>query len=264
MKRYRTGVVVLSAALAFGYSVVTRAHPEDRRDEEDGRTITYSGYLEDGGRPASAMVDVGFRIFAEPSGGVALWEGSTRVTPQAGRFVVELGGRGMPSLPDSVFRASEAFVEVTVNGVTLMTRQRLGTARHATFATAAADADRAETAALAEVARSADAFVVRDGLDVSGPVQLFGDVQSTGWELGVEYTARTDGFVVAYAAGSGGSRTVWVGNRAGEAAGEGWVCRVLGSGVSYATNPCPVKRGWTWRVEGTGTGFIRWVPFGSD
>lgn len=259
MKRYRTGVVVLGAALAFGYSVVTRAHPEDRRDEEDGRTITYSGYLEDGGRPASAMVDVGFRMFAEPSGGAALWEGSTRVTPQAGRFVVELGGRGMPSLPDAVFRSSEAFVEVTVNGVTLMTRQRLGTARHATFAAAAADAERAESAALAEVARSADRFVVRDGLDVSGPVELFGEVAFTGsWSSNTDYVAGTDGFVVAGGAGSGGDYSVVVRN--GE--GAGWTCRV--SGNNFSTSVCPVKRGWTYRVSGSGGGFWNWVPFGSD
>jgi hypothetical protein len=58
----------------------------------------------------------------------------------AGRFVVELGGAGMSSLPDTAFSTPELWLEVSVGGASLEGRQRVGTSRHAVHARHAEEA----------------------------------------------------------------------------------------------------------------------------
>ena len=95
---------------------------------------------------------------------------------------------------------------------------------------------------------------------MSGPVELFGAVRYTSaWSSNTDYVAGTDGFVVAGGAGTGaGEYRVVVRN----SEGAGWTCRVTGN--NFATSVCAVKRGWTYRVSGSGAGFWNWVPFGND
>lgn len=133
---HRVWVMVTVASLALGYAIVGRAHPDDRRDEVAGRTISYTGYLEEAGRPVEGAVPLAFELFgtASESDTTVLWSGSAMVPVRAGRFVVELGGREMPSLPPEAFSRPEVFVRVSVNGTWLGSRQRLGTARHAAHA----------------------------------------------------------------------------------------------------------------------------------
>lgn len=146
--RTRPFLPVAIIIFLLGYGVATYAHPDDRRDEVAGRTISYSGYLEDGGRPvADSNVDLAFELYASTSSAMPLWAGATRAPVRAGRFVVELGGQGMPSLPEAAFTQPEVFVRVAVNGTSLAGYQRIGTARHAVHAAHAAHATEADNGA---------------------------------------------------------------------------------------------------------------------
>lgn len=140
-RRVTRGVFLLSVAVLAMVPMV-RAALIGRGDEQRGRTISYSGYLEEGGRPVTGATRIGFALSTED--GSALWTfdpgDSPNVAVQGGRFTVELGGEGMPELPDSVFRTPEVFLSTRVNGVSLEGRQRIGTARHAVHAQEAASA----------------------------------------------------------------------------------------------------------------------------
>ena len=111
-----------------------------RADEEMGRTITFQGYLVEGDVPATGTRLLGFRLWRDassPASSAVLWPSSGVATKTvnltAGRFSVELGGEGMESLPESTFGHGEVWLEVVVDGEALAGRQRIGTARHATF-----------------------------------------------------------------------------------------------------------------------------------
>ncbi len=179
MKNRRLRAVWLSSVLALGYTMVSRAHPDDRRDEEMGRTISYSGYLEEGGRPVEGTLPLAFELFRSTSDATVLWSGNVMVPVRSGRFVVELGGQGMPSLPMDAFSRPELFVRVSVNGTWLAGRQRLGTARHAAHASFAS----AATGELATRLQGAEATGDRFGaegqvLRVDGTQICWGRVSS--------------------------------------------------------------------------------------
>lgn len=123
----RVGVVsFVLVVLSFG--AISRAA---REDAAEGRTITYTGYLEQGGSPVNETRELSFRLFESRTGGTPIWNGTLMVPVSAGRFVVELGGDDMPSLPSSVFSIPELWLQVSVGGVALGDRQRVGTSRHA-------------------------------------------------------------------------------------------------------------------------------------
>lgn len=120
------GVLVGAAAV--------RAAPGD---ETTGRTITYSGYLEEGSAALDGVRSMTFEL--QRDNGDVLWptsggDSTKDVAVTAGRFSVELGGDDMQSLPDAVFAEGEVFLTVAVAGSQLGGRQRLGTARQAVYA----------------------------------------------------------------------------------------------------------------------------------
>lgn len=176
--RLRVGAWLIGM-LALCYTMVSRAHPDDRRDEEAGRTISYTGYLEEGGRPVEGRIPLAFELFGTASDATVLWAGSAMVLVRSGRFVVELGGQGMSSLPTEAFSRPELFVRVSVNGTWLTGRQRLGTARHAAHASFAS----AATGGLATRLQGAEATGDRFGaegqvLRVDGTQICWGRVSS--------------------------------------------------------------------------------------
>jgi deleted-in-malignant-brain-tumors protein 1 len=88
-------------------------------------TMTYEGYLEDGGAPFTGSVDVGFALYADASGGSALWsETHSGVSVVAGAFVVQLGEQ--TPLGPGYFAATAPWLEIVVDGDTLSPRTPLG------------------------------------------------------------------------------------------------------------------------------------------
>jgi microcystin-dependent protein len=128
----RVGVVSFVLVM-LSIGAVSRAA---REDEAFGRTVTYTGYLEQGGTPVSGRRELGFQLFDSRTGTTRIWptgsgSSSVEVPVTSGRFVVELGGDGMSSLPASAFSTPELWLQVSVGGVALEDRQRVGTSRHA-------------------------------------------------------------------------------------------------------------------------------------
>lgn len=137
MIKSRIRIAALSSLLCvIGTTTVIFALPSD---EDNGETISYTGYLEMAGSPASGPVDLRFRLFGTESGGMEVWplaeDGSATVNLSSGRFTVELGGHQMSSLPPEAFTAPELWLEVSVEGTRLGGRQRVGTSRYAVHAT---------------------------------------------------------------------------------------------------------------------------------
>jgi hypothetical protein len=144
-----SGGILMVFALAF--VEISRADPED---QAEGRTITYTGYLEQAGNPATGSRNLSFRIFDTETGGEELWplseDGTARVSFTGGRFTVELGGEEMDSLPSAAFTEPELWLDVSVEGTRLGGRQRVGTSRYAVHSANAARASTAATAAAAQ------------------------------------------------------------------------------------------------------------------
>lgn len=132
-RRFVPSIVV--ALTLSGVVSVAVALPDD---EVDGQTISYTGYLEHAGSPATGSRDLSFRLFDAEEDGRELWplsgDGTANVSFTAGRFAVELGGEQMSSLPEAAFTTPELWLEVSVDGTRLGERQRVGTSRYAVHA----------------------------------------------------------------------------------------------------------------------------------
>lgn len=142
---------IVVALTLSGVVSVAVALPDD---EVDGETISYTGYLEHAGSPATGSRDLSFRLFDAEEDGRELWplsgDGTANVSFTAGRFAVELGGEQMSSLPEAAFTTPELWLEVSVDGTRLGERQRVGTSRYAVHAAEAARSSTAGTAAAAQ------------------------------------------------------------------------------------------------------------------
>lgn len=142
-KIHYISLLVGLVGVAVGAAIV-RAAPSD---ETNGRTITYTGYLEEGGAALDDTRSMTFELQRE--NGDVLWpsvggDATADVDVVAGRFSVELGGDEMDGLPDEVFELGEVFLNVSVGGTALAGRQRLGTSRRAEYAARANRAGGAE------------------------------------------------------------------------------------------------------------------------
>jgi hypothetical protein len=95
------------------------------------REIGYQGRLTDAsGQPLAGSVRFSFALFAASEGGDALWsETQPDVAVNEGVFHVALGS--VSPLPGSVFEAETLWLEVAVDGETLVPRQRLLSAPYA-------------------------------------------------------------------------------------------------------------------------------------
>lgn len=122
-------------------AVAVRAATSDEADERAGRTITYTGYLEENGTPVTGSRDMTFILEGRDTMDVysRLWpsmggDSTTTVQVVNGRFSVELGGLGMEALGNPVFTTAETFLSISIGSTPLVGRQRLGTSRHAVHA----------------------------------------------------------------------------------------------------------------------------------
>lgn len=106
----------LALVLALAASVATAAAPTQ---------VPFQGLLLDaGGDPVNAAVDLDFELFDALSAGTSLWsESHMGVTVVDGVYSVNLGET--TPLTDSVLGGGVAFLEIAVDGETLVPRQQL-------------------------------------------------------------------------------------------------------------------------------------------
>lgn len=92
------------------------------------KILNYQGFLTEAGTPVTGTRDMTFRVFAAPTGGVALFtevhDGAGTVTVTDGNFNVLVGELTAGGIPASVFDGNDRYMEVTV-GVTVLPRQRI-------------------------------------------------------------------------------------------------------------------------------------------
>lgn len=113
------GAGLLLTPAAYGQAV---AHPPER--------MTYQGFLVDGngaplGNSAPKNYDVIFRIYAEETGGAAVWSEQQTITVDRGNFSVLLGegtqvGSDVRPVLSTLFKgasASDRYVAITVKGI---------------------------------------------------------------------------------------------------------------------------------------------------
>lgn len=103
--------------------------------------INYQGRLSDaGGNPITGERDMSFRLYAEASGGSALWNESLTVSVNNGVFDVLLG------IPATHFDGSNRYLGVTVGNDSEMTpRRQVVSVPYSYWAEEAASADNADT-----------------------------------------------------------------------------------------------------------------------
>ena len=111
-----TAAVALFPGRAQAQGVNTGLHYQGRLTSPDGTPVADNSY------------DVVFGLFANPTGGTALWTESTTVATKGGAFSTMLG-RVAPLSP-GLFGQS-LWLEITVQGRTLLPRQELGASAYA-------------------------------------------------------------------------------------------------------------------------------------
>ncbi|MFH1807566.1 MAG: hypothetical protein ABIJ09_02385 [Pseudomonadota bacterium] len=126
--------------------------------------LYYTGYLTDGGAPASMSADLLFELFDQNSGGTALWsERHDSVSVQDGHFEVPLNSAGDL---DTFLDGSDHWLQVTVGSQVLLPRLPLGSVPYALHA---GDADTLEGLSAAELASGGALPVATEvGYDNSG------------------------------------------------------------------------------------------------
>lgn len=119
LTRREAWVALASAMLALSTVMALAAHGGG-----PPRLIPYQATLEHDGEPVTHDVDLALRLFDAPTAGDELWvETLTDVPVEAGRLALVLG-EVMP-LPDEVFDQDQLWLELTVDGTTLASRQRV-------------------------------------------------------------------------------------------------------------------------------------------
>lgn len=89
--------------------------------------MSYQGFLKDsGGDPVNGNVAVTFRIFDDPAAGTMLWEEvHSTVSVVDGNFGVILGSVAKAAVGDSVFSASNRWLEIEVDGESMSPRTQV-------------------------------------------------------------------------------------------------------------------------------------------
>lgn len=133
--------------------------------------IDYQGYLEDGGSPVTATLDMKF--FIHRTSGTAddsVWsESQSDVVIQGGLFNVTLGSS--TTIPDTVFNGDTRYLEIEVDGTTLSPRTQIVSSAYAMRVNTIDGADGGTidgtvTAAYGDY----DSLNIDDDLDVGGTV----------------------------------------------------------------------------------------------
>jgi hypothetical protein len=84
-------------------------------------TLSYAGFLENGGTPYTGNMTAVFELYRDATGGAAIWtETFPSITVAAGVFAVELG-LNQP-LNFTILNGTPVFLSVTLNGTTLAPR----------------------------------------------------------------------------------------------------------------------------------------------
>ncbi|MFA6105612.1 MAG: hypothetical protein WC725_03410 [Patescibacteria group bacterium] len=127
---YSRGVLILTLSLfaaIFIFSIKTTAATPPP-------FITYQGRLYVGTAPATTTLNISFTMFDAPTAGTAIYTASGTVgvpaavstTPVNGLFTVYLGDTGTNALDPTLFQNnSSVYLEVVVNGETLLPRKRI-------------------------------------------------------------------------------------------------------------------------------------------
>jgi hypothetical protein len=93
---------------------------------------TYQGKLLDAtGAPEQGIHTIGFSVFANATGGTALWSDSLTVAVVDGLYSVDLGTTSGDPLPSDLFDGTVRYLELNVDGDTLAPRQAIGSVAYA-------------------------------------------------------------------------------------------------------------------------------------
>ncbi len=202
----RVRAVALALALGAGLTLTStayaqaNAHPPER--------LTYQGFLVDGnglplGNSAPKNYDVIFRIYAEETGGAAVWSEQQTLTVDKGTFSVLLGegtqvGSDVRPALSTLFKgatASDRWVAITVKGigagganVDILPRMRLLSAPYAFLAEQATKLVREDNSADL-ITSSGNVLAFNGQLDVLGNNSL---------EFGVGLTKQSDAGRIGY------------------------------------------------------------------
>ena len=97
--------------------------------------INYQGLLNDSGGPVNGPIPMAFRIYDAENAGSMVWGETQAVTVSNGTYQVLLGSGTpidpSPALDSSIFINSELWLEITVNGEVMSSRQRLSSVPYA-------------------------------------------------------------------------------------------------------------------------------------
>src|SRR6266436_834175 len=86
--------------------------------------ISYQGKLADGANSVSGTAHMIFKIFDSPTNGTCLYEEAQTVFTTNGLFSTLIGQAPVSGTLDDASRADEAYLEIAVEGVPLLPRQR--------------------------------------------------------------------------------------------------------------------------------------------
>jgi hypothetical protein len=182
------------AALSMGVSQIVRAGPGAAPASAPATVpgvMSYQGYLTDPltGDPVSdGTRNMRFKILDAATEGAVLWQEPADVDPAAevevadGLFTVLLGS-AVP-LDSSIFVGGNAYLQVEINGETLLPRQHLGAAPYAFVAT--------EAAQLSDVTASAAELNKTDGIDANAFLVVAEEVTFTETAGAGTYTGSVD------------------------------------------------------------------------
>jgi len=127
----RSNVRAAVAILVLGFLIARQASA----DAPVGTAFTYQGQLKESGTAAEGSFSMTFRLFDVATGGTALGEQAVNpVVVTEGLFTVLLNGNG--ELSADAFNGAERWLEIQVEGATLVPRQPITAAPYALFSTA--------------------------------------------------------------------------------------------------------------------------------
>ncbi len=148
MKLSKYTIAIIAILLCLGFTLNAAAAVPG--------TMTYHGELSDGaGQPVNAPVGVEFRIFDAETDGTQAWSQPTMsIDVNDGSFSVQLGA----STPlNDVFDGNTYWLEVVINGETLVPRTQIESVPYAFHASTAADANMLQGQNAADLIASAAA-----------------------------------------------------------------------------------------------------------
>jgi hypothetical protein len=140
-------------------------------------SMSFAGRLSTSSGPVNGNILVTFAVHGTATGGVAAWTDTLPLFADQGLVLATLGNPTNP-LDDTVFTGTAMFLEITVEGETLIPRLPITSSPYAIRSTSAATADIAVTADTATTATTADTAVTAATLGTLTPSQVVTSVSA--------------------------------------------------------------------------------------